>query len=98
MKNIEDIAQVDGVDGVFIGPSDLAASMGLLGQPLHDGVRSEVKRGLQIIRRHGKIAGTLALREDIAQEYMEVGAQFLGVGLDLNLLATATESLAKKYK
>lgn len=98
MRNIEAICQVEGVDGVFIGPSDLAASMGLLGQPLHEGVKAEVKRGLKIIKRSGKVPGVLALRDDIVQEYLAAGASFIGVGVDLMLLVGGMEDLVGRYK
>lgn len=98
MANIEEIAAVDGVDGVFIGPADLAGSMGLLGQPMHDDVRAEVKRGIKIIRKHGKNAGALAVRDDVIQEYLDAGAQMIGLGVDLILLAKATENMARSAK
>jgi len=98
MENIEAICQVEGVDGVFIGPADLAGSMGMLGQSMHDDVRTEVKRGLQIIKKSGKAAGVLAVRDDVIKEYQTAGASFIGIGVDLILLAKATENLAKKYK
>ena len=97
MENIEAIANVKGVDAVFIGPADLAGSMGYLGQPMHDDVRNEVKRGLSIIKSCGKPAGTLAVREDIVKEYIDAGASFIGLGVDLVLLSKATSALAEKY-
>lgn len=97
MDNIDAISKVAGVDGVFIGPADLAGSMGMIGQPMHDDVRSEVKRGLSIIKSNGKSAGTLAVREDVVKEYIDAGASFIGLGVDLILLAKATEALAQKY-
>lgn len=98
MQNINAICELEGIDGVFIGPADLAASMGMLGQPMHDDVRAEVRRGLGIIKESGKVAGTLAVKEDVIKEYQEAGATFIGIGLDLVILAKATEELAKKYK
>jgi len=97
MKNIEAICEVEGVDGVFIGPADLAGSMGILGQPMHDDVRAEVRRGLKIIKKSGKTAGVLAVRDDAIKEYQAVGATFIGLGVDLILLAKATTALADKY-
>ena len=93
LQNIEAICQVEGVDGVFIGPADLAASMGFLGQATHEEVRAEVRRGLQIIKESSKVAGTLALSDDLVQEYKAAGASFIGIGVDLILLAKATEDL-----
>jgi len=97
MQNIEAICEIKGIDGVFIGPADLAASMGMLGQPMHDTVRAEVRRGLGIIKKSGKVAGVLAVRDDVIKEYQEAGASFIGLGVDLILLAKATEALAQKY-
>jgi 4-hydroxy-2-oxoheptanedioate aldolase len=98
MENIDAISKVDGVDGIFVGPADLAGSMGMVGQPMHDDVRAEVKRGLSIIKSNGKAAGTLAVTEDVIKEYIEAGASFIGIGVDLILLAKASEALAQKYK
>jgi len=98
MQNIETICQVDGIDGVFIGPADLAGSMGMLGQSMSDEVRAEVRRGLQIIKNYGKVAGTLAVRQDVIAEYQEAGATFIGVAVDSVLLAKATTAVADKYK
>jgi len=97
MNNIQAICDVDGVDGVFIGPADLAASMDMLGQSMHDTFRAEVHRGLGIIKKSGKAPGVFALRDDVIKEYQEAGATFIGMGVDLILLAKATETLAQKY-
>ena len=61
MENLEAICKVNGVDGVFIGPSDLSASMGYLGQSDHKVVKTEIKRGIKTILKSGKVPGTLAL-------------------------------------
>lgn len=97
MDNLEAICQVEGVDGVFIGPADLAASMGMIGQPTHETVKNEVKRGLKIINDAGKVAGTLAVDDDVINEYLEAGASFIGIGIDLLLLAQAAQELARKH-
>ena len=97
LENIEEISSIDGIDGVFIGPADLAATMDMLGQSTHEDVREEVRRGLSIIKDAGKVAGTLALEEEIIQEYLEAGASFIGIGIDSDLLARQSEELAKKW-
>lgn len=97
MQNIDAICQVDGIDGVFIGPADLAASMGMLGQMNHADVKAEVKQGIKIIKDSGKVAGTLALQEDIINEYLQAGASFIGIAADVLLLEEATTALAKKF-
>ncbi|TCG07882.1 2,4-dihydroxyhept-2-ene-1,7-dioic acid aldolase [Paraburkholderia steynii] len=98
LANIEEIAAVDGVDGVFIGPSDLAASMGLLGQPSHLEVRKAVIDGLQRIARTGKAAGVLCADEPLARVYIEAGARFVAVGIDTSLLLKSAASLADRFK
>ena len=98
MKQIEAITAVDGVDGVFIGPADLSASMGHLGHPGHEDVKAEVKRGLSIIHQSGKVAGVMAVAHAVAQEYRDAGASFIGVGIDLVVLADATTAMAKAFR
>lgn len=98
LANIESIASVDGVDGVFIGPSDLAASMGLLGQPGHPAVRDAVIDGLRRIARSGKPGGVLCVDEALARVYIEAGARFIAVGTDTALLSKAATALAERFK
>ncbi len=97
LNNLEDIAQVEGIDGIFIGPADLAATMDMLGQSTHEDVRKEVRRGLSIIKSAGKVAGTLALKEEVIQDYLDAGASFIGIAIDSYLLARRSEELAKKW-
>lgn len=98
LENLEAICSVDGIDGVFIGPADLAGSMGYLGQPMHEDVRKEVRNALRLIKSSGKVAGTLAVKKEVAEEYKNAGASFMGLGVDLVLLAKATQQLAADYK
>lgn len=88
-----DVASVDGVDGVFVGPSDLAASMGLLGQQAHPEVVDAVGRTFEAVRGAGKPVGVNAFDPAVAQCYLEAGASFLLVGADVALLARGAESL-----
>jgi len=97
MNNLESICQVEGVDSVFIGPADLAATMNLLGQPDHEDVRKKVKEGLSLIKASGKIAGTLALDDEVIKEYLQAGAKFIGVAIDSEMLARASEKVAGKW-
>ena len=97
MENIEAIANVNGVDAVFIGPSDLAASMGYLGQSNHRKVKEEVIRGFKLIEKCGKVSGTLVLDKKLADEYLRAGVKMLGVGADSNLLVKATTALANSF-
>src|SRR4051812_1510645 len=98
IANLEAIAAVDGVDGLFIGPSDLAASMGHLGDNGHADVRTEIERAIRRIRSTGKCAGILAPIEDDARHWLELGCLFVGVGNDTGILARQTEALAAKFK
>jgi 4-hydroxy-2-oxoheptanedioate aldolase len=98
IANVEAIAAVDGVDGLFIGPSDLAASMGHLGDNGHADVRGEIERAIRRIRATGKCAGILAPVEADARHWLELGCLFVGVGNDTGILARQTEALAAKFK
>jgi 4-hydroxy-2-oxoheptanedioate aldolase len=98
LAQLGDIADVDGVDAVFIGPADLAASMGQLGQPEHPDIVSTVETALATIVEHGKYAGVNAFSESLARRYMSAGASFVLVGADVALLARGAEKLATRYR
>jgi 4-hydroxy-2-oxoheptanedioate aldolase len=98
LKNLEAIANVDGVDGVFFGPVDLSASMGLLGKPGADAVRAEICKGIAAVIRAGKAAGVLAPDEKFAREYLAAGATFVAVGTDVGLLTTSARKLLSSYR
>lgn len=93
-----DIVDVDGVDAVFIGPADLAASMGRLGQPEHPDVVTAIENALVTIVEHGTSAGVNAFNESIGRRYLDAGASFVLVGADVALLARGAEELAAKYR
>lgn len=95
---LEDIAAVDGVDGVFIGPADLAASLGFPGEPGHEEVKRTVEGTLRRIRACGKPAGVLAIDAAFARRCIELGATFTAVGVDVGVLARATEALARQFR
>lgn len=97
VDNAEAIAAVDGVDGVFVGPSDLAASMGLIGQQTHPDVVAAVRRAFDGIRAAGTPAGVNAFDPAAADAYVEAGASFLLVGADVAMLARASEALAARW-
>jgi len=92
-----DIAAVDGVDGVFLGPSDLAASMGLLGQQTHPQVVDAVLRAFRAVRAAGKPVGVNAFDPAAARSYLDAGARFILVGADVALLARGSEALARAF-
>jgi 4-hydroxy-2-oxoheptanedioate aldolase len=98
VQNLEAIAAVEGVDGLFIGPSDLAADLGHLGEPGHPEVRAVIEDALKRIRKAGKAPGILAPVEADARHWLSVGCVVLAVGSDLNLLARHSEQLAAKFK
>jgi 4-hydroxy-2-oxoheptanedioate aldolase len=98
LEHLGDVAEVDGVDAVFIGPADLAASMGKLGQPEHPDVLSAIETALATIVEHGKSAGVNAFNESVARRYVRAGASFVLVGADVALLARGAEKLAKRYR
>ncbi len=98
MEALDDILQVVGVDGVFIGPSDLAADMGYRGDSNQPAVRDAIRDALGRIKASDKAAGILALDHDTAQDYRDWGAQFLAVGIDVVMLARAARELAARWK
>lgn len=93
----EEIAAVDGVDAVFVGPSDLAASMGQLGQQTHPDVLAAVARVFAAVKDAGKPVGVNAFDPVAAESYIEHGADFVAVGADVALLARASEALAARF-
>lgn len=97
VDNAADIAAVDGVDGVFVGPSDLAASMGLLGQQTHPDVVGAVVRAFDAVKRAGKPVGVNAFDPQQAQYYLDAGADYILVGADVSLLARGSEALADRW-
>lgn len=98
LAQIDAIAQVEGVDGVFIGPADLSASMGYLGQPAHPEVQAAIEQAIHRIRAHGKAAGILCTDEALAQHYSAVGARFVAIGVDTTLLSQAARALLQRYR
>ncbi|WP_371541545.1 aldolase/citrate lyase family protein [Streptomyces sp. NBC_00554] len=98
IDHLEKIAAVDGVDGVFIGPADLAASLGHLGNPDHPDVLSRIEQGIGAILGQGKAAGINAFAEPAARRYLRLGCTFVLVGADVTLLARGSEELAARYR
>ncbi|CAI1101324.1 TPA: 4-hydroxy-2-oxoheptanedioate aldolase [Serratia marcescens] len=98
VKNLDAILQVEGVDGVFIGPADLSADMGFAGNPQHPEVQRTIDDAIASIRAAGKAPGILMANKALAQRYLEAGALFVAVGVDTTLLARAAEALADEFK
>ncbi len=86
LSNIEEIAAVDGVDGMFIGPADLAASMGHPGEPSHPEVKAAVIDAVRRIGKAGMPAGILTLDQSFLREAADAGALFIAVDTDAGLL------------
>ena len=98
MKNLDAIAATPGVDGVFIGPADLSASMGLPGQPNHPDVQAAIADGVARILKAGKAPGILATTEEQARKWLNAGVLFVAVGVDTMVLTAAAKALLARYK
>src|SRR5262245_13243010 len=98
LQNLEAIAAIEGIDVLFIGPSDLAAALGHLGAPGHPEVRAAIEDAFQRIRKAGKAPGILAPVEADARHWLAAGCVVLAVGSDVGLLARHSEQLAAKFK
>ncbi len=96
LRNLEEICAVDGVDGVFIGPADLAASMGHLGNAGHPEVQAAIEQAIRTIVASGKSAGTLTREAAAAQRYFDLGCTFVSAGTDVLLLAQAARANASE--
>jgi 4-hydroxy-2-oxoheptanedioate aldolase len=98
LENLERIASVEGVDGVFIGPGDLSATLGYLGQPNHPEVIKIIDDMILRIKRAGSAPGILTGDADLAQRYIDLGCLFAAVGSDVGLLARGADQLAAKFR
>lgn len=98
LNNVEAIANVDGVDGLFIGPSDLSVAMGHFCQPMHPEVQEAMERIIAAGKAAGKGVGIIAPVEEQARMYLEKGVNLVAVGADLGILKNTSLELRKKYK
>ncbi len=98
LDNLEAICAVEGVDGVFIGPADLHASLGYTGETANPKVKPLIDDAVRRIRKAGKAPGILTGVEADARHWLECGALFVAVGADVGLLARGAEALAAKFK
>ena len=98
LENLDAIAATQGVDGVFIGPADLSADMGHLGDAQHPQVQGAIEDAVRRIRQAGKAAGILARGEQQGRKWLEAGCLFVAVGVDASLLAQAADGLAAKFR
>jgi 2-keto-3-deoxy-L-rhamnonate aldolase RhmA len=97
LDRIEEIASVDGIDGIFIGPNDLAASFGQIGNWAHPEVQSALEDAVRRLKKIGKPAGILTPNEEEAKRFIQWGYTFVAVGADLGLLARGADALAKRF-
>jgi len=98
LDSIEAICGIDGVDGVFIGPADLHASLGYPGEIANPKVKPLIDEAIRRIRKAGKAPGILTPSEADARHWLECGALFVAVGADVGILARGAEALAAKFK
>jgi 4-hydroxy-2-oxoheptanedioate aldolase len=98
LDNIEAIAAVEGVDGIFIGPADLHASLGHTGEIAHPEVKPLIDEAIRCIRKCGCAPGILTPNEADARHWLACGALFVAVGADVGILARGAEALAAKFK
>jgi 4-hydroxy-2-oxoheptanedioate aldolase len=98
LDNIEVICGIDGVDGVFIGPADLHASLGHPGEIANPKVKPMIDDAIRRIRKSGKAPGILTPNEADARHWLDCGALFVAVGADVGILARGAEALAAKFK
>ena len=98
MARIEEIASVDGVDAVFIGPADLGATMGYPGQPGHPEVKARVLEGIARLKALGVPAGVLTSDAVFARDCIAAGTTFTAVGLDFSILVRGADALAAAFR
>jgi 4-hydroxy-2-oxoheptanedioate aldolase len=98
LANLDAICAVDGIDGVFIGPADLSASLGHRGRPGHPEVQQAIEGAIRRIAASGKAAGILTSDAQLARRYLELGATFVAVGVDVLMYAQAARRLAAEFR
>ena len=86
------------MDGVFIGPGDLSAALGHLGNPKHPEVLKVIDEAIARIQACGKAAGILTGDETLAKHYVAKGCLFVAVGADQNVLRDSAQALAARFK
>jgi 2-dehydro-3-deoxyglucarate aldolase len=95
---VEEIAKVDGVDALFLGPSDLSASLGHFGKPNHPEVQAAMAHVVGVAKAHGKAVGILSGVEADCRRYLDMGMTVVGVGMDVVLLRNASRELCERFK
>ncbi|MDB5554100.1 MAG: 2,4-dihydroxyhept-2-ene,7-dioic acid aldolase [Rhizobium sp.] len=95
---IDEIASVDGVDCVFIGPADLSADMGYLGNPYAPEVTDVIEGAIKRILGHGKAVGIYMANPELAKRFIALGATFIAIGNDAGLLTQGSKQLRAIYE
>jgi len=98
VAHIPAIAAVEGIDGIFIGPADLSASLGHLGNAAHPEAQAGIMKALELCRAAGKPAGILAPNEDDARRYLDAGFLFVAVGSDQGLLVRSARDISARFR
>ncbi len=98
LDNLEAICAIEELDGIFVGPQDLACSLGHITNPNHPDVQKAIKHAAEVAAACGKAAGILTPNEDDARRYIGWGYTFVAVGVDLSLLKGAAVGLASRFK
>ncbi|MEP2642510.1 HpcH/HpaI aldolase/citrate lyase family protein [Roseobacter sp.] len=98
LDNLDEILAVEGVDGVFIGPADLSASLGYLGQAMHPDMQATIMAALRKISASGKAAGILTSDDGMIQASLDAGARFVAVAMDIGLLVNSAKAVCTKWK
>ncbi len=98
LENLAAITATDGVDGVFFGPADLAASLDLLGRSGDQRVQDEIRHGIRLVRDAGKAAGVLSADPALVRNYLDAGALFVAVGVDTSMLIQSARLLLGQFK
>lgn len=98
LENLDEILKIEGIDGVFIGAVDLSATMGYEGNPNHPEVQKAVVDAIQRIRAAGKAAGILSTQHEVTQKYLDLGTEFVAVGVDTSVLMNSLRELLSRYK
>ncbi|MCB2002783.1 MAG: 2-dehydro-3-deoxyglucarate aldolase, partial [Rhodoferax sp.] len=98
LSNLDAMLAIDGIDGVFIGPADLSASMGHVGNAAHPEVQAAIEDAILRIRKAGKAPGILTADVTLSKRYLELGALFVAVGIDTQILVRGTSALLAQFK
>jgi 4-hydroxy-2-oxoheptanedioate aldolase len=98
VENVAEIAAVEGVHAVFIGPADLSTGLGHVGNPSHPEVQEKIRHAINVTLEAGKACGILAPAEDDARRYQSWGCRFIAVGIDISLMRQAALSNLARYR